>query len=97
MGSAAEGTGCCHIGVTLDSRVQATLITSVGTQGFCGKPGSREGGFVSESDYECGMTTGPGVGQEGWEVKEGSDSFKTQGNTNPLGSSVRSQHELPSH
>ena len=63
-----RGTGCCHAGVTLHSHVQATAITSVGTQGR--KPGSREGGAVSESDYEYGMTTGPGVGQERWEVKE---------------------------
>lgn len=31
---------------------------------------SREGRAVSQSDYKCGMTTGPGMGQEGWEVKE---------------------------
>ena len=86
-----RGAGCCHAGVTLHSHVQATAITSVGTQG--GKPGSRESGAVIESDYEYG----PGVGQEGWEVKEGSDSFKTQRNTNLLDLSVRSQHELPSH
>lgn len=59
-----RGAGCCHAGVTLHSHVQATAITSVGTQG--GKPGSRESGAVIESDYEYG----PGVGQEGWEVKE---------------------------
>lgn len=73
--------------MTLDSRVQATPITSVGTQGFLGKPGSREGGFVSESDYECGMTTGPGVGQEGWEVKE--DGWDLKASTTTVYSSAQ--------
>lgn len=64
-----RGTRCCHAGVTLDSRVQATAITSVGTR-LPQETRSREGGAVSQSDYKCGMTTGPGMGQEGWEVKE---------------------------
>lgn len=68
-GSAAEDRVLPHR-VTLDSRVQATLITSVGTQGFLGGAREQGGRVCQRIRLQCGMTTGPGVGQEGWEVKK---------------------------